>query len=121
MLAVFLFVVFFCLWYQSPPGTAHGTAVALAINSHYLEEEASENPGVVYTLLYGNCDPDEFGQPEISPLAAAARIMDSESVSLLLYSEADPNRAARCQDRLIFIAIDRSDVPSVQALVTASC
>ena len=53
--------------------------LVMAINSPYLEEETRESPGVVHTLLYGNCDPNEFGQPEISPLSAL-RIMGSEAV-----------------------------------------
>ena len=37
--------------------------LVMAINSPYLEEETREAPGVVETLLHGNCDPNEFGQP----------------------------------------------------------
>ena len=55
----------------------------MAINSPYLEEETREAPGVVETLLLGNCDPDEFGRPEISPLTSALRIMDTEALCLI--------------------------------------
>ena len=43
------------------------------------------------------------------------RIMDSESVSLLLYAEADPNRAAREEDRPIFIACSEKRPVSTDA------
>ena len=40
--------------------------LVLAINSPHLEEATHEFPGMVFILLYGNCNPNEFGQPEIS-------------------------------------------------------
>ena len=49
----------------------------MAINCPYLEEETREAPGVL-----GNCDPNEFGRPEISPLTSALRIMDTEALCL---------------------------------------
>ena len=67
----------------------------MAINSPYLEEETREAPGVVETLLLGNCDPDEFGRPEISPLTSALRIMDTEALCLLLSANANPNRTEK--------------------------
>ena len=42
-----------------------------AINSLYLEEETRAAPCVEETLPLGNCDPNEFGRPEISPLICA--------------------------------------------------
>ena len=59
----------------------------MAINSPYFEEETRESTGVVETLLLGNCDPNEFGRPEISPLASALGIMDTEALCLLLSGE----------------------------------
>ena len=91
----------------------------MAINSPYLEEETRESPGVVSTLLYGNCDPNEFGQLEISPLSSALRTMDTEAVSLLLFANANPNRTVRGDHLPIFSAIVRQNVPAVQALVAA--
>ena len=73
---------------------------------------------MVETLLHGNCDPNEFGRPEISPLSSALRIMDTAVVAYLLYG-ADPNRAARGEDLPIFTAIARQNVPAVQSLVAA--
>ena len=90
----------------------------LAINSPYLEEETREAPGVVETLLLGNCDPNELGRPEISPLTSALRIMDTEALCLLL-SAANPNLTARGDHLPIFAAIARQNVPAVQALVAA--
>ena len=66
----------------------------MAINSPDLEAETKESPGVVETLLLGNCDPNAFGRPEISPLASALRIIDTEALCLLS-ANANPNRTAR--------------------------
>ena len=91
----------------------------MAINSPYLEEETRESPGEVEILLLGNCDPNEFGRPEIFPLASALRIMDTEALCLLLSANANPNRTARRDHLPIFSAIARQNVPAVQALVAA--
>ena len=45
--------------------------------------------------------------------------MDTEAVCLLLFANANPNRAARGDDLPIFAAIARQNVPAVQALATA--
>ena len=74
---------------------------------------------MVETLLLGNCDPNEFGRPEISPLTSALRIMATEALCSLLSANASPNRTARGDQLPIFAAIARQNVPAVQALVAA--
>ena len=59
-------------------------------------------PGTVCILLLGKYDPNDFGQPDVSPLGAAASVMDIASVNLLLYFHTDPNRAARCRSAFIY-------------------
>ena len=90
----------------------------MAINSSYLEEERREAPGVVETLLLGNCDPNEFGRPEISPLTSALRIMDTEALCLLLSANANPNRTAR-EDHLPICSHCTSKCTSSTSLVAA--
>ena len=71
----------------------------------------------IETLLLGNCDPNEFGRPEISPLTSALRIVDTGALCLLLSSNANPNLTARGDHLPIFAAIARQNLPAVQALV----
>ena len=66
-----------------------------AINSPCLEEETRTAPSVGETLLLGNCDPNEFGRPEISPLTSALRIMATGALCLSLSANANPNLTAR--------------------------
>ena len=93
--------------------------LVLAINSPYLEEETGDSPGNIETLLLGNCDPNEFGCPEVSPMTAALRIMDTKALVSLLTANANPNRTPRGDHLPIFVAISRQNVSAVRALVEA--
>ena len=90
-----------------------------AITSPYLEEGTGTAPSVVETLLLGNCGPNEFGSPEVSPLTSALQIMDTDALCLLLSAHANPNRTARGDHLPIFAAIARQNFPAVQALIVA--
>ena len=60
---------------------------------------------MVETLLLGNCDPNDFGRPEISPQTSTLRIMDTEALCLLLSANAHLNRTATGDHLPIFAVI----------------
>ena len=88
-------------------GRQRVSPLVMAINSPYLEEETRESPGILETLLLGNCDPNEFGSPEVSPMTAALRIMDTEALVSLLTANANPNRTPRGVFRSLWPYHDR--------------
>ena len=90
-----------------------------AITSPYLEEGIGTAPSVVETLLLGNCDPNELGSLEVSPLTSALQIVDTDALCLLLSAHANPNRTARGDHLPIYAALPRQNLPAVQALIVA--
>ena len=65
----------------------------------------------------GVCSPDDFGAPEILPLAEAIRSGDDVAVSQLLRHSANPSRREDGNNDLVFLALQLSFAEQVHPLL----
>ena len=75
-------------------------------------------PGTVCILLLGKYDPNDFGQPDVSPLGGSCECHGccfGKFAAILSYGPQEQRDA----DRPLFIAVDRGDITSEYTLVAA--
>ena len=94
--------------------------LVLSLQSPYMEQAVSLHyPNVLKTLLQANCNPNDFGHPQKSPLVEATLRSDHDAVELLISWKANINITAKGADYPLIIAIKQQQAHIVRTLLEA--